>query len=111
MVNDYINAFLDALGVKAGVVMAGLGGAVARIAFFGVNGSGAISAVFSVIGGMVTAIYLGPVIPGYLNWPSTGQSTLAATFIVGVFGMEICKKISAALSRWTPTITKGPKDA
>jgi hypothetical protein len=105
-----LNDFLDVIGVKASVILAGFGGSVARIAFFGVNG-GVVNTLFAVAGGTITAIYLGPVGPGYLGWPSSGQATLAVTFIVGLFGMEICKQIGLAVGRWSPSVTaKGGKD-
>ena len=98
-----LNDFLDAVGIKASVILAGFGGALERIAFFGTGNSGVLATCFAVIGGTVTAIYLGPVAPNYLGWPASGQATSALTFLVGVFGMEICKRIAAGLGSWTPT--------
>lgn len=97
----------DVIGVKAGVIIAGFGGALARIAFFGTGGSGVLSSILSVIGGTVTAIYLGPVAPAYFGWKETGQATAAFTFLVGVFGMEICKQVGLQISKWTPTAKGG----
>jgi hypothetical protein len=103
-----LNDLLDAVGVKIGVILAGFGGAIARIALFGPPpGATILGTLLAVVGGTITAMYLGPVGPGYLGWPPSSQGTLAITFIVGLFGMEICKQIGGAIARWSPNITRG----
>lgn len=99
-----INDFLDVIGIKGAVIMAAFGGAVARIALYPPSGAGVWSTLLSVIGGTLTAVYLGPVVPAYLQWQDNGRPLMAATFIVGLAGMEICKQLILALSRWTPTL-------
>lgn len=102
--------FLNALGVKAGVIMAAFGGGIVRIAVFGSGGASPLASVVSVVGGTITAVFLGPIGPTYLGWPASGQSTLAVTFLVGVFFMEVLKQIAGRLTQWQPTI-KGSKNA
>ena len=98
-----LNDFLSLIGVKAGVILAGFGGAVTRIAVFGTGGASVLNAVISVIGGTITAIYLGPVAPAYLGWDDSARSSAALTFLVGLFGMEICKQIGMAIGHWMPS--------
>lgn len=105
-----LNGLLDAIGVKAGVIMAAFGGGLVRIAFFGTD-TGLGVTVWAVIGGTITAIFLGPIGPSYLGWPPSGQATLAVTFLVGVFGMEILKRIGATVSQWSPAIRESKNAA
>jgi hypothetical protein len=105
-----LNDFLDLVGVKAGVIMAAFGGGLARPALFGTGGAGAITTLIAVLGGTLTAIFLGPVGPSYFGWQPSGQSTLAFTFLVGVFGMEILKRIGTLISQWSPGFRQGSKN-
>lgn len=99
-----LSNLLDAVGDKGGVIVAGFFGGVARIGFFGVGESGPVAAVFALIGGTATAVYLGPLGPSYMGWPPSGQATLAATFIIGVFGMEILRRIGTRITNWIPDV-------
>lgn len=103
---------MDAVGVKAGVILAAFGGGAVRIAIFGIDGTGwkaALNGVISVAGGTITAIFLGPIGPSYLGWPATGSSTYAATFLVGVFFMEILKRVGDQLSKWAPAVNNNKR--
>lgn len=100
-----MDGLLDAISVKAGVVLAAFGGGMVRVAIFGIDGSGwkaALNAVISVAGGTITAIFLGPLAPAFFNWPATAPATLGATFLTGVFFMEVLKRFGDYISRWSP---------
>lgn len=107
---------LDAIGQKPGVILAALSGGIARIAIPGIRKSdpdvprlaAAVNSIFSVIGGTLTAVYLGPLAPSYLGWPASGPATLALTFLCALFALEVLQRIGDALSRWTPSL-KGTK--
>ena len=115
---------LDAIGQKPGVILAAFGGGIVRIAIPGIANKEpshpwwitASNALLSVVGGTVTAVYLGPLGPSYLGWPVSGGASLATTFLCGVFAMEILKRIGDAITRWTPALnskrtTNGSPDA
>jgi membrane protease YdiL (CAAX protease family) len=109
-IEDFYGGFLDAIGIKTAVIMAAFAGGLTRVALFGNGKAGAFSTTMGVIGGTLTAIYVGPVVPSYLGWPDGGKLSSMTTFFVGVFAMEICKRISVAVSIWTPTINGNGKD-
>lgn len=100
----------NAIGIKAAVIAAAFGGGVVRIAVFGAGGTSPGAIVFSVICGAITAVFVGPIVPAYLGWQDNSRSTLAFTFFVGVFFMEILKQIAGRIAQWQPS-SKGPKDA
>lgn len=107
----FLDTVLELIGVKAGVIIAAFGGALTRIAFFpAAAGTGVFQTIMSVIGGTLAAVYLGPVAPVYFGWRDAGQPAMAFVFIVGLAGMEICKQVIAAASKWTPQIGRGAKD-
>lgn len=99
-----IDGLLDAITDKAGVIGAAFGGGIVRIGVFGVGAASPTAAVFSVICGTITAVYLGPIAPWYLGWPPGGPATLAATFLTGAFFMEILKKVADRIAKWSPSM-------
>jgi hypothetical protein len=96
--------FLDLVGVNAGVIFAAFCGALGRIGIFGIGEHGPFATIFSVVGGTVSAMYLGPVAPVYFGWQENSKVTYALTFLIGMFAMEICNQLGAAIRRWSPTI-------
>ncbi len=106
-----LNDLLNAIGVKAGVILAAFGGGVARPMLIPFVGAGPFATVGTILGGMLCAIFLGPIGPSYLGWPPSSQGTMAITFLVGVFGTEVLKRIGTWIAVWVPSATKGSKDA
>jgi hypothetical protein len=99
-----INEFLDALGIKVGVVIAGLSGGILR----GLSRRRytAREIIASPICGALAAAYLTEPVLYYLravNWPLPQKDVAAmnaTAFVVGVCAMWIADLIFDSISRW-----------
>jgi hypothetical protein len=104
---------LNAIGQKPGVILAALSGGIARIAIPGIRKSDpnvsrvvyATNTILSIIGGTLTAVFLGPIGPSYFGWEASAPGTLACTFLCGLFALEVLQRIGDTLSRWSPSVT------
>jgi len=99
-----INDFFDALGIKAGVIVAGLSGGILR----GLSRRRYTTReiIASPICGAIAAAYLTEPVLFYLraiNWPLPAQDVAAmnaTAFVVGVCAMWIADLFFEAMLRW-----------
>lgn len=100
-----MQTFLSQIGVQMNDVFAGFaGGVVAALVTSGSRPS--TWDVFSaIVVGAITGAYLGPVAPTYVG----AKPSAAASFVVGLGGMPICRAVIAGLKRlrWSP-LESGP---
>ena len=87
--------FLASLGIHLKDLVAGFAGGAVRSFLFKKSKTWAI--IGSVVAGGLSANYLASIVSNFLGTP-----LLPSAFIVGLAGMELCRRIVESAAAWNP---------